>query len=119
MGGIAFRHASALGINNADAVLLASPIDADKPTGLITHFFHLQCWLVGHRDLPSIPVLALSAQTSYRTSVAAVLPGHMSYPMLRAQVGIGASPAESARHQSTNRPAFERREGYRVGKGRA
>src|SRR5215217_2053420 len=50
--------------------------------------------LRAYRDLSSIPVLALEAQTSYWTSVAAVLPGHMSYGGARGTGGHWSLPAD-------------------------
>src|SRR5215217_1862421 len=50
--------------------------------------------LRAYRDLSSIPVLALEAQTSYWTSVAAVLPGHMSYGGAHGTGGHWSLPAD-------------------------
>ena len=73
-------------------MLLGRPIEADKPTHLICHLPpRVTC---GPPRPLSIPVLALEAQTSYLTLVAAVSPGHMSYEDTRGTGGLWWPPAD-------------------------
>src|SRR5262249_33894357 len=64
---------------------------------------------------PSIPVLALEAQTFYWTLVAAFLPGHMSYSGARGTGGQWWLPADRPM-SPVYRLATEQRKAYRVGK---
>jgi hypothetical protein len=65
-------------IKNANLMLFSSPIDTCKPT--IAVFCSIVLPLDTYEPLttPAIPVLALGGATSYRTSVVASPPGHMS-----------------------------------------
>src|ERR1700704_3677568 len=50
MRNIALGHALTLGVEQAGAMLLHCPIEADKPTNLVFHRFHLQS-KASHRDV--------------------------------------------------------------------
>ena|SRR5208337_1604365 len=67
-------HNSSTKIEQADVVLLGCPIDTDQPMNVFCHG-RAPIGLWAYRDACHFPVLALEAQTSYWTSVAAVLPG--------------------------------------------
>jgi len=66
----------------------------------------------------SIPVLALEAQTSYWTSVAAALPGHESYAGARGTGGHWWLPADRPA-ASLSRPAPNVRKGTGWAKARS
>src|SRR5215211_6181195 len=78
MPNVAFCDALAFGIEQADAVLHRRPIEADKPTNVISHSSTSDLCRGPPRRL-SIPVLALERKPPTGQSVAAVLPGHVSY----------------------------------------
>src|SRR5215211_3023747 len=78
MPNVAFCYALAFGIEQADAVLRRRPIEADKPTNVISHSSTSDLCRGPPRRL-SIPVLALERKPPTGQSVAAVLPGHVSY----------------------------------------
>jgi hypothetical protein len=69
----------------------------------------------GHRDASSTPVLALEARTFYWTSVAAVLPGHMSYDGARGTGGLWWLPADRPVRKGLSSTCSRTPKAYRVG----
>src|SRR5262245_65563371 len=67
----------------------------------------------GHRDVQSIPVLALEAQTSYWTFVAVAPPRHMSFSGARSTGKHGWLPADRPVQPVYALDRVERHEGYR------
>src|SRR6187402_258194 len=95
-------------------MLRARPVDPDKPTN-ITHA--LTSCVLGPPQRCSIPVLALRAQTSYRTCVAAVRRGTCPTLVLAARGGPWWLPADRPVRSVYFETNSERREWYRVGQG--
>src|SRR5438445_9251933 len=89
---ITLSNAFAIRVKQANAMLLACPIKPNKPTNLIVHRLPPVC--CGHTATLIDPCTGARGATSYRTSVAASLPGHRSRVGAHGTGGMGWLPAD-------------------------
>src|SRR6266536_625846 len=88
MAHVAFAHAIAFRIEQADAMALARPVDPDKPTKFIHRFSSMCC--EPHRDVRR-SLYWRSRRVLLLDIVAATPPGHMSYVGALGTGGLGCS----------------------------
>src|SRR6201999_559862 len=92
MGKSAFPNHRTAGIQQGRLVRRGCPIDAHKPSQIISHVLPLSMIGGPPRRLP-IPVLALKGATPHWASIAANPLGHLSPPGARSTGGKGSLPA--------------------------
>src|SRR5439155_11645521 len=112
---VALGHGLALGIEQASAMLLRCPIQADVPANFVCHRFHLHSrWATATLVDPCTGAQGGKPPTGPRRGLSA------GAQVLRwcSRHGVGmVAPGRLAPRQSTVQTGFERRKRYRVGKG--